>query len=119
VTYGHEQAVQFEASVTSGASGTPSGTVTIAEAGATLCSFTYPTADSCTIAATKLPAGTYQVTASYGGNTDFAASASTPQQLTIGRASSTTALALSRSTVTYGHEQAERLTVPSLASQIT
>ncbi len=111
VAYGHEQAVQFGASVTSGASGPLTGTITITEAGTTLCGFTYPAADSCAIAATKLPAGTYQVTASYGRNTDFAASASAPQQLTIGRASSATTLALSESAVTYGHEEAERLTV--------
>src|SRR6185437_4135864 len=45
------------------------------------------------------------------GDTTFAASVSVAQALTIARASTTTALKLSTITVTYGHENAETLTV--------
>jgi hypothetical protein len=114
VSYGSEQNVQFQAPVTPEFSGTPTGMVTIATAGVsptTLCSFDISSATSCTMPATELPPGAYQVTASYGGDTNFTGSVSSQQPLTISPASSTTGLKLSSATVTYGGEKSEHLKV--------
>ena len=72
---------------------------------------------SCVVAATKLPAGTRHLTASYSFTSlysdtpDLAPSTSAAQTLTVAKASSKVALALSAARVTYGHERSERLTV--------
>jgi hypothetical protein len=65
---------------------------------------------SCSI--TEKAAGRYSLKASYPGDTTFRSS-STPQStpFTIGKATSKTSLKLSSTTVTYGQEQTERLSV--------
>jgi hypothetical protein len=66
---------------------------------------------SCTGTTAILTGGKHAVTLSYAGGGNFAASASSTVTLTVGVARSTPALSLSRSTLTYGHENAEKLTV--------
>jgi hypothetical protein len=65
----------------------------------------------CTSSAGALMAGRYGFTVGYAGDADFAPSASAPQYLTVGKAKTTTGLVLSNTSVTYGHENLEKLTV--------
>jgi hypothetical protein len=58
-----------------------------------------------------LTAGRYPVVVNYGGDTDFQGATSATQYLTVARAKTTTGLSLSTAIITYGHENAERLTV--------
>jgi hypothetical protein len=66
---------------------------------------------TCIGSAGILPPGRDAFTITYAGDTDFAPSTSAPQYLTISKARTTTGLVLSRTMVTYGHENAEKLTV--------
>jgi hypothetical protein len=110
VTYGNEQAEQV--SVTVSSAGTPTGTVTVTAGTTTLCTITLASAaGSCTLQATQLPAGTYQITGSYSGDASSSPSVSPAQALTVSPAGSATALNLSAATVTYGNEQAEQVSV--------
>jgi hypothetical protein len=111
VTYGHEQAEHVSVTVTS-QHGVPGGKVTVKSGTATVCTITLASGKgSCTLTATKLPAGTQHLTASYGGSAAFAGSVSAAKTLTVAKASTKTTLSLSAATVTFGHEQAEHLTV--------
>jgi hypothetical protein len=108
VTYGNEQV--GKASVTVSSAGTPTGTVTVAADARLLCTITLVHgAGSCTLPATVLPAGAYQVIASYSGDSSTAPSVSPPQSLTVAKAMSATALNLSAATVIQGNEQAEKI----------
>src|SRR5262249_57845027 len=70
VTYGHEQSAKFSATVTPEAGGIPTGKVTVKAGSAGLCTITLGGGmGSCTLAAAKLRPGTYQLTASYSGDT--------------------------------------------------
>jgi hypothetical protein len=110
-TYGDEQAKRLSVTVTS-PDGTPGGTVTVHSGTVTVCTITLASGSgTCTLPATEFPAGTAQLTASYGGNTDFDPSTSAAVPLTVSPAATTTSLSLSAVKVTYGKEQAEHLTV--------
>ena len=111
VTYGDDQAVTFNANVTSNA-GTPSGTVVVAAGATTLCTIALP-ATSCSSETPALLAGSttaYSVTASYPGVSGLGASTSPPQTLSVDPANSTASLSLSTPSVTYGDEQAVSFT---------
>jgi phosphate ABC transporter phosphate-binding protein len=64
---------------------------------------------ACTV--TYPAAGTHSIVATYSGTSGFAASASAAKTLTVAKAATRTALSLSATRVTFGHEQSERLTV--------
>lgn len=82
VTYGDEQAEQVSVMVSS--AGTPTGTVTVTAGASTLCTITLASAaGSCTLQATQLTAGTYQVTGSYSGDANTSPSTSPAQTLTV------------------------------------
>jgi hypothetical protein len=55
-------------------------------------------------------AGRYKITASYSGDSNYAGSTAT-QYLTVVRAKTSTSLTLSKATITYGRETAEKMTV--------
>jgi hypothetical protein len=111
VVYGDEQAEHVSASVTSPA-GTLHGTVTVLDGPAAVCTITLSSdKGTCTLSATQFPAGTVQLTATYGGSANFAPSASLATALTIVAGPTTTTLALSAASVTYGNEQAAQATV--------
>jgi hypothetical protein len=122
-TYGDEGTVHASVTVSPQYAGSvPSGTVTVDESTTALCVITL-SADkgSCTLSATRLGAGTYRIVATYAAGTDFASSTSGVATLTIGSATSRTALSLSTPTVTYGDEQAARISVtvsPQFAGSI-
>jgi len=84
--HGHEQVVRFSVRVAPQYLGVPAGRAIIHAGRYTACVITLSSAGgSCALTATKLPTGSYRVTASYVGNTDFTASASATRLLTITR----------------------------------
>jgi len=112
-TYGDEGTVHLSVTVSPQYAGSgPSGTVTVDESTTSLCVITLTASKgSCTLSGTRLGGGTYHLVATYAASTDFASSASASETLTISSATSRTALSLSTSTVTYGDEQADRISV--------
>jgi YVTN family beta-propeller protein len=112
VTYGHEQTAVFKARVTPTSPSEPTGSVTITSGTKTLCHLTLSAGSGhCSASAAALGAGTYVVTASYAGNTEFDSSTSSGVTLTVAKATSKASLVLSASKVAFGHEQAEHLSV--------
>ena len=113
VTYGDEQAERLSVTVSPQFAGVvPSGKVTVKESTTTLCVIKLSSAKgSCTLGATRFGTGVEHLVASYGGSSDFDGSSSSHQTVTISDASTRTALELSASKVTFGDEQAERISV--------
>jgi hypothetical protein len=118
VAYGDEQAVHATVTVTPGAYVLPGGTATVKAGSTTLCTVKLTVVagsgsdkGNCAIPATRLPAGTAKVTASYNGVPGYAASTSGYKVLKVTRAASKTSLTLSAAGVRYGHETSERLSV--------
>jgi hypothetical protein len=112
--YGDEQAEKFSVAVTAGTSaGTPAGSVAVATTtGVAVCTITLVSgAGSCTAGKTVLPAGKYRLIATYKGDSQFGASESGVEAFSVSKAASAVALALSKATITYGKETAERLSV--------
>jgi hypothetical protein len=65
----------------------------------------------CSLTASELPPGTYQLTARFDGSQNFAGSTSAPQALTVvAQQSTTTSLTLSAPSVPFANEQTETLT---------
>jgi len=115
-TYGREQGVHLNVNVTSAAAGTPSGMVSVFAGSNRLCTITLNSAaGQCRLSPAKLKPGSYHLTASYSGDTNFTSATTPPgqaQALTITREPAITALApLKIKTVTVGHENREHLTV--------
>ena len=114
VTYGHERAERLSVSVSPEFAGTPTGTVTVTESKKTLCVITLSSGTgSCTLSATRFGIGKFALGARYNGSSGFhgSSTASAGTVLHVSKATSSTALRLSASTVAYGHEQSERLSV--------
>jgi hypothetical protein len=111
---GKDIIVTFSTSVTS-AAGTPAGAVSVDINGKGLvnCDGDVLTVgkDTCATSVGVLTPGRYAFTVGYPGNADFAPSTSAVRYLTVSKAKTTTTLTLSKTTVTYGHESAEKLTV--------
>jgi hypothetical protein len=86
VKAGHEQSEHLSVHVTSKASGTPGGKVTLKAGSVTLCVIKLAKARAgCTLAPKKLKPGTYHLTAAYPGSTRFGASTSSKKTLTVTR----------------------------------
>jgi len=103
-TYGSTIGGTIIVAPTSGETGTPSGVVTLKAAtgsNATLGGMgVYTLADGQVAFQTQtLPAGSYPVSAEYGGDATFSISTSTPVQVTISPASTTTTITSSLSTL--------------------
>jgi hypothetical protein len=97
----------------SSTAGTPNGLVTVrvdgkAVSGCTNVSFSGTV--SCGGTTAILAGGKHLVTLAYSGLGDFAASASASLPLTVAKRGATTTLALAKTSVTYGHESAEKFT---------
>ena len=112
LTYGNEQVENLTVTVSSQYPGSmPTGIVTVRGQSLTICTITLSAGSgSCTLSATELAMGTHQIFATYHGDKALVPSAA-GESLTVVRPSSKTALELSKTTVTYGDEQAEHLTV--------
>jgi hypothetical protein len=110
--YGNEGGVGASVAVTSAAGGTPTGTVTISAGPVTVCEATLEAGSGdCTLGHLTLPAGSYQLIATYSGDSTYVSSASAGDTLTVSKARSRTSVSISRSRLTYGHERSEKLTV--------
>ncbi|HUN36684.1 MAG TPA: Ig-like domain-containing protein, partial [Trebonia sp.] len=82
--YGQEGSETLTATVTSPAGGTPVGSVAIRSGSSPVCTITLASGSgTCTLAATQLPIGTAQLTATYNGNADYVVSASAAVSLTV------------------------------------
>ncbi len=109
VIYGSEHVALITATVAPAYAGTPSGTVAVTATpvgGGTsvaICAITLP-ASTCTPADTALPAGiTYSLSGAFSGNSNFSSSTGAASgTLSVSRASTTTSLVLSASSVQYG-----------------
>ena len=120
VVTGDEQDEQLTVTV-SGAGGTPTGTVTVAAGATTVCTITLldDGTGSCAPTADEFPVGPVTLTASYSGDDTFESSASPTASFEVtspplpAAAPTTTTLKLSKAAVTYGDEQAERISVRS------
>jgi Bacterial Ig-like domain (group 3) len=81
VPFGKEQTETLTAKVTPGTSGTPTGNVTVKAGATTLCTIVLANgAGNCTLTSRQLARGSYQVTATYNGDTAYASSTSSPPQ---------------------------------------
>jgi hypothetical protein len=117
VVTGDEQDEQLTVTV-SGAGGTPTGTVTIAAGAATVCTITLADGTgNCAPTADEFPVGTVTLTASYSGDDTFESSSSPAASFQVtsppppAAAPTTTTLELSKAALTYGDEQAEKISV--------
>ena len=111
IGFGQQQTEQMTAHVTPLEAGTPTGNVSIKIGATNLCTQPVGTGTvTCGLGIGQLPIGSYEVTASYTGDTNFNGSSSAPQRLTV-TAPTTTSLTLSKAKVKAGQEQAEQLTV--------
>jgi hypothetical protein len=112
VVYGREQAERVAVNVHDVFGSVPTGTVAIKAGSTVACTITLKAGTgSCTVPATKFGPGTVHVAAFYGGGISFGTSQSFTRTFTVKKATTKTALALSKSSVTVGREQAERLSV--------
>jgi hypothetical protein len=83
---GHEQAEKLTVTVSPRADGTPTGTVTVKAGSTTLCTITLAGAKgACTLRASQLKAGQYQLFAAYGGSDTYDRSASATHSLTVAK----------------------------------
>ena len=89
-SYGDEGAVAISATVTSGTTGSPTGSVTVQDGGNTVCTISLQpagpntAAGSCpTLSATQFPPGSYALTANYQGDGNFQSSVSSARPLTV------------------------------------
>jgi hypothetical protein len=85
VTYGDEQVEVLSVTVSPEFAGsTPTGTVIVTESTTTLCVITLSSATgSCTLSAQQLAVGTYQLVATYSGDTGFHVSVSPKRAFTV------------------------------------
>jgi hypothetical protein len=89
------QTVTFTATVVSTSSGKPTGTVTFSAGSNVLGTGAVSSGGKATYATSSLPVGTVSVTATYGGDSSFAGSASGAVKQVVSKANSSTALASS------------------------
>jgi len=114
----YTQAVTFTTTVTSTA-GKPSGTVTFMNGTSTLGTGTLNGSGVATFTTSELPVGTYSITASYGGATDFSTSNSAALSQLIETDASTTTIGTSLSKSAYGQAVTFTATVTSPAGRPT
>ena len=112
VVYGKEQGERLSVTVTPEHAGTPTGRVLVKSGSVTICQIALAAGKGgCSLGPTQLAVGTARITVSYGGDANFAGAAAKTVVLGIAKAATTSTLALSTVKVTYGKEQAERLSV--------
>jgi hypothetical protein len=86
------QSVTFTATVTSGVTGTPTGTVTFKDGPTTLGTGTLNGSAQATFATATLAGGLHTITATYGGDSNYSTSTSAGLSQTVNAASTSTAL---------------------------
>jgi hypothetical protein len=112
INFGGEQAETLTVTVRSTTSGTPTGIVNVIAPKLGICSITLSGGTgTCTLTASQLAIGSYQIGAEYEGDSTYDFSSDGPQTLTVANRLTTTNLAVSADTVAHGSEQAELFTV--------
>jgi Bacterial Ig-like domain (group 3) len=111
VTFGTRYHAVVSVTVAPQFTGTPTGTLFIYLNGSAMCETLLTGGKAACAVPEGQNGGRYKITASYGGDGNFAASSAAAKYLTVAREKTSTSLALSKATITYGHETAEKLTV--------
>jgi hypothetical protein len=83
IAFGSEDAELFTVEVDPAVSGTPTGNVTVKNGAVAVCTIVLATGNGCFLKATQLKVGSYQITATYNGDSTYAASASPAQPVTV------------------------------------
>jgi hypothetical protein len=110
VTFGTNYHAVVSVTVAPKFTGTPTGGVNVYLNGRAMCGTLLTDGKAACTVPTGQNAGRYTITASYSGDGNFTASTSAAQHLTVAREKTSTSLALSKTTITYRHETAEKLT---------
>ncbi|MFI5898096.1 Ig-like domain-containing protein [Actinoplanes sp. NPDC051513] len=83
IAFGSEDAELFTVEVVPAVSGTPTGNVTVKNGRVAVCTIVLAAGNGCFLKPTQLKVGDYQITATYNGDSTFAASTSPAQPLTV------------------------------------
>jgi Bacterial Ig-like domain (group 3) len=106
VGYAAQPSEELSVAVQSPDGDIPDGSVQVSAGSTPVCTITLSAgAGSCAPAADAFAPGSYQLTASYAGSPDYAASGSEDEALTVSESATTTTLTLSAPTVSYGDEE--------------
>jgi len=111
--------VTFVATVTNGGSSATGGVVTFSSNGSAIGTGSINSNGVATISLATLPSGADSISASYGGTTSFAASASNTVLLTVAPATTTTTLTVSSASSSYGASVTFSATVTANGSPAT
>ncbi len=113
-TLGEEDQLPMAVGVTAINGATPTGTVTVATGSNVLCTVTLVNGKgTCTLTASQLPLGTYELATTYLGNSQFASSSDVLQQIQVvpPPVPTTTTLTETTNTVAFGNEGADTFTI--------
>jgi hypothetical protein len=83
IAFGSEDAELFNVEVIPAVSGTPTGSVTVKNGAVAVCTIVLASGDSCFLKPTQLKVGSYRITATYNGDSTYAASTSPAQPVTV------------------------------------
>lgn len=83
IAFGSEDAELFTVEVVPDVSGTPTGNVTVKNGRVALCTIVLAAGSSCFLKPTQLKVGSYEITATYNGDSTYAASTSPAQPVTV------------------------------------
>ena len=83
IAFGSEDAELFTVEVVPAVSGTPTGNVTVKNGAVAVCTIVLAAGNGCFLKPTQLKVGSYQITATYNGDSTYAASTSPPQPVTV------------------------------------
>jgi len=83
IAFGSEDAELFTVEVVPAVSGTPTGNVTVKNGAVAVCTIVLAAGNGCFLKPTQLRVGSYQITATYNGDSTYAASTSPAQPVTV------------------------------------
>jgi hypothetical protein len=83
IAFGSEDAELFTVEIVPSESGNPTGNVTVKNGAVALCTIVLAAGNGCFLRPTQLRVGSYQITATYNGDSTYAASTSTAQPVTV------------------------------------
>jgi len=83
IAFGSEDAELFTVAVFPSVSGTPTGNVTVKNGAVAICTIVLAAGNGCFLKPTQLKVGSYQITATYNGDSTYAASTSPAQPVTV------------------------------------
>jgi hypothetical protein len=83
IAFGSEDAELFTVEVVPAVSGTPTGNVTVKNGAVAVCTIILAAGNGCFLKPTQLKVGSYRITATYNGDSTYAASTSPAQPVTV------------------------------------